>query len=58
MKTWSYIWGIMAAACLIAVFCGATHHFWTFGISTAMCLAFLPEEEEEEETSKDEQSHE
>lgn len=44
MKAWSYIWGIMAAACLIAVFCGAPHHIWTFGISAAMCLAFRAED--------------
>ena len=54
MKAWSIIWGIMAAACLIAVFCGATHHFLTFGISTAMCLAFM----HEEKTNEDEESHE
>lgn len=45
MKAWSNIWGILAAICLIAVFYGATHHFWTFGISTAMCLAFRSEDE-------------
>ena len=55
MKAWSYIWGIMAAACLIAVFCGAVHHFWTFGISTAMCLAFRAEEKN---TEQNEDRHE
>lgn len=49
MKAWSITWGIMAAICLIAVLTGATHHLWTFGISTAMCLAFMPEEETNEE---------
>lgn len=47
MKAWSIIWGIMAAVSLIAVLTGATHHFMTFGISAAMCLAFKAEEDEE-----------
>lgn len=52
MKVWTITWGIMAAACLIAVLTGATHHLWTFGLSTAMCLAFRAEE------NKDKESHE
>ena len=52
MKAWATIWGIMAAACLIAVFCGATHHFWTFGISAAMCLAFRSEDKETDENKE------
>lgn len=52
MKAWTTIWGIMAASCLIAVFCGATHHFWTFGISLAMCLAFKAEETDEEQSNE------
>lgn len=56
MKAWSIIWGILAAACLIAVFCGATQHFWTFGISAAMCLAFRAEDETDE-TDEDDDSH-
>lgn len=49
MKAWTITWGIMAAICLIAVLTGATHHFMTFGISLAMCLAFRTEENEDEE---------
>lgn len=52
MKAWSIIWGIMAATCLIAVFCGATHHFWTFGLSAAMCLAFKAEDKKTDENQE------
>lgn len=48
MKAYTITWGIMAAICLIAVLTGATHHFMTFGISLAMCLAFRTEENEED----------
>lgn len=48
MKAWSIIWGIVAATCLVVALTGATHHFWTFGISTAMCFAFAEESKEED----------
>ena len=50
MKVWTITWGIMAAACLIAVLTGASHHFMTFGISLALCLAFHTEDNEDKES--------
>lgn len=50
MKAWTFIWGIMAAICLIAVLSGATHHILTLGISAAMCLALRADDTDEEES--------
>lgn len=51
MKAWNIIWGILAAACGIAVAIGATHHLITCGICLAMYLAGRAE------VKKEEQSH-
>lgn len=53
MKAWTITWGIMAAISLIAILTGATHHFMTFGISLAMCMAFHAETNEEDEQNHD-----
>ena len=48
MKTWSIIWGILAACCLIAILCGATHHCITCGISAIMSFAMWPDKKDNE----------
>jgi len=47
MKAWSIIWGIMAAGCLIAVFCGATHQLVTASIAGIMSFVMWPEDKSE-----------
>jgi hypothetical protein len=46
MKAWSIIWGIVAAAGVIAILFGHTHHCVTAFVAGAMSFAMWPEDEE------------
>ena len=46
MKAWSIIWGIVAAAGVIAILFGHTHHCVTAFVAGAMSFAMWPEDED------------